>query len=548
MPSTTPAPTCAVPLPAGDRAHLRAVDVGVVLGGRGVLHGVTVTVSSRSRLAVVGENGRGKTTLLRVLAGTLRPDVGTVDRTGTVAFVEQALPADDGATVGTLTRRAVEAARTALDALDRAPATLEAGRPVADDAYAAALEAATALDAWDAERRVDVARDALDACPDRSRPLGTLSVGQRYRVRLACALGAPPDLLLLDEPTNHLDADGLAFLTDRLRRHPGGVAVVSHDRMLLRDVAREVLDLDPSRDGLPRLHAGGYDGWTVGRERERLRWEHDHAAQQAEQDRLAAAVDAAQGRLVTGWRPDKGTPRHQRQTRAPGTVQALHRARAALAAHAVTVPDPPRPLRLPGPARRSTGVLVRADAVRVAGRLDRAVTLEVGAGSRLLVTGPNGAGKSTLLAVLAGALAPTSGIVRRAPGARVGHLAQESAERPDDVTAGELHAAEVARAVTAGDVAEDDVVGVAATGLLDDEALRTPVARLSPGEARRLDLGLRLAVRPDVLVLDEPTNHLSAALVDALTAVLHRTDAAVVVATHDRGLLADLAGWPRLDL
>lgn len=131
----------------------------------------------------------------------------------------------------------------------------------ADVAYAAALEAATRLDAWDASH---VALAALDACTDRNRPLSTLSVGQRYRVRLACLLGARPDLLMLDEPTNHLDADGLAFLTARLWAHPGGVVVVTHDRTLLRDVATHFLDLDPSRDGRPRLYAGGAPAGTRG--------------------------------------------------------------------------------------------------------------------------------------------------------------------------------------------------------------------------------------------------------------------------------------------
>lgn len=129
------------------------------------------------------------------------------------------------------------------------------GDPSADDRYASALDAATRLDAWDAERRVDVALEALGACADRDRPLSTLSVGQRYRVRLACLLGARHDILLLDEPTNHLDAGGLDFLTRRLREHDGGLAVVSHDRALLRDIANRFLDLDPARDGKPRLYA-----------------------------------------------------------------------------------------------------------------------------------------------------------------------------------------------------------------------------------------------------------------------------------------------------
>ena len=160
------------------------------------------------------------------------------------------------------------------------------GMAGSDDRYAAALDAATRLDAWDAERRVDVALEALGACTDRDRELATLSVGQRYRVRLACLLGAQHDILLLDEPTNHLDAGGLAFLTRRLRERSGGFALVSHDRALLRDVADQFLDLDPSQDGRARLYAGGYDAWQDERRRDRERWSQDYEEQQDEHRRL----------------------------------------------------------------------------------------------------------------------------------------------------------------------------------------------------------------------------------------------------------------------
>jgi macrolide transport system ATP-binding/permease protein len=169
-----------------EHTHLRADRVGVTLGSRRVLHDVSVTVSARSRLAIVGENGRGKTTVLHVLAGLRAPDHGTVHRTGTVGVARQALPFRSGETVGTLTTEALREAHEALRALDAAAEDFEG----AEDRYAVALDAATSLDAWDAERRVDVALEALAACTDRTRELSTLSVGQRYRVRLACLLGA----------------------------------------------------------------------------------------------------------------------------------------------------------------------------------------------------------------------------------------------------------------------------------------------------------------------------------------------------------------------
>ncbi|WP_440902587.1 ATP-binding cassette domain-containing protein, partial [Actinosynnema sp.] len=155
----------------------------------------------------------------------------------------------------------------------------------------------------------------------------------------------------------------------------------------------------------------------------------------------------------------------------------------------------------------------------------------------VLVTGGNGAGKSTLLSVLAGKVEPTSGGVRRLAGARIAVVAQEVPAWPDEVTAAQLHAR-----------LGDGALPLGALGLLDGHVPGTPVGRLSQGQRRRVDLALRLATRPNLVVLDEPTNHLSAALVDELTEALRGTPAAVVVATHDRGMLADLADWPRLHL
>ncbi|MFH8294302.1 ABC-F family ATP-binding cassette domain-containing protein [Streptomyces sp. NPDC018059] len=537
-----------LPVEAGSGAHLRTDGVTVTRGSRRVLNDVSVTVSARSRIAVVGENGRGKTTLLHVLAGLLTPDEGTVHRTGTIGLARQELSARDGETVATLTSEALAASLAALGALDEATRALADGDPAADDRYAAALDAATRLDAWDAERRVDVALEALGACADRDRPLSTLSVGQRYRVRLACLLGARHDVLLLDEPTNHLDAGGLAFLTRRLREHDGGLALVSHDRALLRDVADRFLDLDPTRDGRARLYAGGYDAWQDARRRERERWEQDHEEQQAEHRRLQDAVSKARDRLFTGWRPDKGTGKHQRQSRAPGVVQALHRQQHALDAHRVDVPAPPPALRLPDLEVRSGAPQLRVHGVAVEGRLAGPVDLTIDGGDRLLVTGPNGAGKSTLLAVLAGALEPTDGYVRPAQGARVVRISQETAEQEPGLTAREAHARHVGRLVARGVLRDADAVPLGSLGLLDSDAMRTPVGRMSQGQRRRLDLALALAGRPGLILLDEPTNHLSSTLVDELTEAIRATSAAVVVATHDRQLLRDLADWPRLRL
>ncbi len=534
-------------LPAGERAQLTANGVHIDRGGRTVLSGVDMTVTPRSRWGVVGENGRGKSTLLHILAGALEPDSGSVRRIGTLGVAEQEMRATGGRTVGDLIDVELADARAALAALDASAEGLAAGDPLAAEEYAAALNAAEVLDAWDADRRVDLALENLGAVTDRSRPLAELSVGQRYRVRLACLLGASHDFLLLDEPTNHLDAAGLDFLAAQLRGHGNGVVLVSHDRALLSDVVTTVLDLDPSRDGGPPVYGGGFAGYQEGRRAERERWADEYEQQRAEHARLTQDLSEAQNRLVSGWRPDKGTGKHQRATRAPGLVRSVHRRRDDLEAHAVTMPPPPLRFRMPELAALPGVTLVRAEEVTVAGRLEQPVTLSLDSGSRLVVTGANGAGKSTLLSALAGRIGPTGGGVRTARTARVRLLTQES-PRAGARRAREVFNAHLGRLVSEGVLGESETVTLSSLGLLSSADINKPLRELSMGQQRRLDLALALASRPHVLLLDEPTNHLSIALVDELTEGLGATGAAVVLATHDRQLQRDVASWDRLTL
>ncbi|MFV0434765.1 MAG: ATP-binding cassette domain-containing protein [Leucobacter sp.] len=567
------------------RAQIAARDLSIERGGSPVIRHLDLTLREGSRIAIVGENGRGKSTLLSALAGTLRSFSGSLVAHGRIGIAEQEMPADER-TVGDAVAFAIRDSLDALSALDLAAGALaaasEAGAATAareaEHAYATALELATGLDAWDAERRVTVALEALGAETDRARPLRELSVGQRYRVRLACLLGGDAELLLLDEPTNHLDAAALDFLTDTLLHRGGGFAVVSHDRQLLRDVADTFVDLDPSVDAAPRVYGGGYDGWTAGKRADRNRWEQLHAEQREVEARLREELAAAQQRLVSGWRPPKGTGKHQRATRASGLVTSVKRRRALLDARAVEVPEPPLRLAVPGHRVDLAGALIVAEQVALAPRLSTPVSCALAAGDRLLVRGPNGSGKSTLLRLLAGHLRPGEGSIWHREGLRVELLAQESgvgsgslgADSPDaDSPGAELRGADLfgfgadaPRARTAnisaealyrrrtellasrGLLAEDGVVPLESLGLLGAVERTKRISELSTGQLRRLDLALRLLAQPDALLLDEPTNHLSIALVDELTEALTCSQAAVVVCTHDRGLTRNLSDWP----
>jgi len=334
--------------------HLIADDVGFAYPGRPVLEHVDVRVSAGVRLGVVGENGSGKSTLLRVLAGSVAPTSGTVRRQGTLTVVEQELEATPGRTVGDLVAESLavvrgaaaglEAATTALDEQQRADALSRRDL----DEYATLLARAEHLAAWDADRRIDVALTRLGAHRDPGRRLDTLSVGERYRVRLACRLAERSDLLLLDEPTNHLDDSAIAFLTAELRAWRGGVVLVTHDREMLDDVVTAMLDLDPSMDGRPVLYGvPGYWPYRLAKDAALARWRQRYNAERKRAARLAARLDESYEGLSDEWRPEKGSQKHRRATRARIHVKAADRLVQRLEAEAVDVPVPPEPLHFP---------------------------------------------------------------------------------------------------------------------------------------------------------------------------------------------------------
>ncbi|MFF2452172.1 ATP-binding cassette domain-containing protein [Isoptericola sp. NPDC058082] len=553
--------------------QLTATDLAFAYPGRPVLDGVSLRVSDGTRLGVVGENGSGKSTLLHLLAGGLKPARGELRRKGSVALVEQELATSAGETVGDLVRRTLADLRALAAEIEKEAAGFD--HETGDLRRLSGLLArAEHLAAWDADRRVDVALTRLGAVRDPDRRLDTLSVGQRYRVRLACRLAERADLLLLDEPTNHLDDSAIEFLTGELVAWHGGVVVVTHDRELLDDVATAILDLDPSMDGKPVLYGQpGYLAYRFAKNQALHRWRQRYRAEQERARVLAERLDASYEGLSDEWRPPKGSQKHRRATRARIHVKAADRLIEKLEAEAVEVPVPPARLAFPDLPSMSPGwdpgdplVELRSPRV-VAEDGDRAGTVRVDLpgtrvavppSGRLLVVGPNGSGKSTLLAALAGRVPLARGTRSVTPGARLGVVVQE-ATAPEGLagtTTGEgaaptgfdAYAAEALGLLERGELDPEHVVPVAALGLLSEEDLERPLAELSAGQRRRFEVARALLHAPHLLLLDEPTNHLSVDLVDELTRALVATPAAVVVATHDRRMRADLADWPVLDL
>jgi macrolide transport system ATP-binding/permease protein len=508
---------------------------------RTVLDAVTSAFPAGRVSGLIGENGSGKSTILRLLAGAERPDDGEVVAVaaGGCGFLAQDDPLPDHWSV----QDAVDDALVDVRRLEQRLRELEramAGASGADllDEYGTVSTAFELRGGYDADARVAQALAGLGlAGLPRSRRLGGLSGGQRGRLRLAVLLAAAPEVLLLDEPTNHLDGAATAWLEEHLRARTGTTVVVSHDRVFLDRVAAALFEID---EGRVRRYGGGYGDYRRAKAGERARWQQARAAWEDEVSQLRTAAATTARRVAPGR--EMSDRNKMAYDRAAGRVQASLASRVRAAQERLRrllddpVPVPPEPLRFRGEpaiaAACSEGPVLEAVGAGVAGRL-APVDLVVERGDRILVTGPNGSGKTTLLRVLAAVLAPTEGaVVRRG---RVGHLAQDPVAPPERTV---LEAFGRGRS---GDV-DDHARALAAFGLFREEDLHRRVAALSTGGRRRVDLARLLAEPHDALLLDEPTNHLALSLVEELEAALERYPGALVVVSHDRRLREAWAG------
>ena len=515
---------------------LRIERATLSLGGRDLLVDASWQVNPGDRVGLMGPNGCGKTSLLRVITGDLDLERGDVTlRPGlALGYLRQQPPSRGERSLWDEAR----ASMTRLARLEAELADAEAAVLAGDERAATRLGEATErfrlAGGYAAEERVGEVLHGLGfRKQDWARPCDNFSGGWQVRIELACLLLSEPELLLLDEPTNHLDLAARGWLAGFLERYPHAVVVVSHDRYLLERVCNRVAEV---HSGRLLAFRGNLTGWMQERELLLARERDAFEAQQKEIARLQVFVDRnrAKANLASRARSKQRAIDRMERLDAPGRDRKLPRFRL----------PPPEPVAS-APVSLTGATIGWPGGDAIFSELD----LHLDPGSRLVLLGPNGCGKSTLLRALAGLLPLRGGRRRVAEGVRVGVFTQEAARELEP----ELHALDqvLVRAPAASPERVRAVLG--ALGLSGDAALR-PIRSLSGGERARVVLAGFALRRHDLLLLDEPTNHLDAVTVGVLSEALAAFQGTVVVATHDRYLVERIAthvglvGEGRLDL
>ncbi len=524
---------------------LVARDLAREHGSHTVLDRVDVSIGPRTRLGVVGPNGVGKSTLLRILAGQEPPDRGSITATPRalrVGYLAQEPERADETMLEFLSRRTgVAAAETELE---RAAAALADPTDEASDAYADALDGYLAVGGPDFDAR------ARAMCDDVGLPVRLLEVsmrvlsgGEAARASLAAILLSRFDVLLLDEPTNDLDFAGLERLEAFVEALPGGVVIVSHDRAFLERTVTRVLELDEhTRSGTE--YGGGWLGYLESRATARRHAEEEFATYRTERSRLEQRARTQREWSVQGTRAAKADTsekdkniRHFKVATSEKQAAKARQTREAIARlDVVEKPWEGWDLRFQvATAPRSSDIVMRLrDAVVQRGAFTLGpVDLEIGWRERVALVGPNGSGKTTLLLALLGRLPLTEG--ERSTGASVvlGEMDQARAGFTGDQP---LLAAFLA--ATGLTVAEGRSL-LAKFGLGADHVTRS-AATLSPGERTRAVLARFAAQGVNCLVLDEPTNHLDLEAIEQLELALAGYDGTLLVVTHDRRMLEAL--------
>jgi len=515
---------------------ITATDLELRAGSRILLSGATLRVQQGDRIGLVGRNGAGKTTSMRVLAGESEPYAGSVGANTPVGYLPQDPREGDlliTAKDRVLSARGLDEMLRKMEKAQTAMAELVDGaqndKAVRD--YGRIEERFSALGGYAAES--DAARICAHlGLPERvlHQQMSTLSGGQRRRVELARILFAASDgggggapsatTLLLDEPTNHLDADSITWLRSFLSAHDGGLVVISHDTELLAAVVNKVWYLDATRSEVD-LYNVNWKRYLEGRATDEKRRRRERA--NAEKKASVLHTQA----LKMGAKATKAVAAKNMARRADQLLAGLEPTRQK---------DKVARIRFPAPAPCGKTPLTAEGLSKAFGSLEvfSGVDLAVDRGAKVVVLGLNGAGKTTLLRLLAGQEEPDTGAVLAGHGLRTGYYAQEHDTLDLDGTVWEnvRHASP--------DAPEQELRNLLGSFMFSGDQLSQPAGTLSGGEKTRLALAGLVSSSANVLLLDEPTNNLDPVSREQVLEALHRFTGAVVLVTHDSGAVEAL--------
>ena len=503
-----------------------ATELAVAYGVDEVFAGVNLEISERAHIGIVGPNGSGKTSLLKLLVEELEPSAGTVHWTRgvQVGYVPQ-IPRS--MTNGSLSDEVM----TAFDRLHTLEKEIEAGalelqradagaRDEAEARYAAVVEEYELLGGYSYESSMERMVAGLGLSKETlSARSSQVSGGERTRAALARALLANPDLLVLDEPTNHLDLKGLAWLENYLTHFTGAFVVVSHDRYFLDRTVTQVWEMD---HGELQTFPGNYSKYRILKAERNLRQEREFAKQQ---EYIAKEEDFIR-RYHAG----------QRAREAKGRATRLQRLKR------VQAPERDRTIGLSGVTASRTGqVVISTNNLKVgyvqttgATELLTVPNLQLERGSRTAIIGDNGTGKTTLLKTLQGLIPPLAGTATLGHNVKVGYYIQGLDDLPEESTVIEAF-------LQAKGMSPEEARSYLARFLFQGEDVFRRVADCSGGERSRLALARLLIAQPNLLILDEPTTHLDIASREAFEHVLLDYAGALLFVSHDRQFVSLLA-------
>jgi len=487
-----------------------------------VLRNVSFRLAGADRVGIVGPNGQGKTTLLRIIGEMLEPTGGQVHRRRglRIGYLPQDPPAPGRATVHDAMLD-VFADLRALEARITDLAHAMADDPARADKYADAQHEFETRGGYDYERRIDQVLDGLAFPRDLwDRPLGQLSGGQRTRAYLATLLLKDPDVLMLDEPTNHLDIDCIEWLEGWLRSFGGALLAVSHDRYFLDSITTDTWEV---AFATLEAYRGSYSQYLPKRNAryaERLTQWH------SQQEYIAKTRDFI-ARNLAG----------QRTKEAQGRRTRLER---FIRDEAMAKPQVPPDIHLSIPAGPRTGDMVlRATDLEIGYHADQPLVsierLDIQRGDRIAIVGGNGVGKTTLIRTLLGQLDPLAGQVELGSKVRPGYVSQTH----DELTAG-TSALDAVRTAGRG-CPPEQARNVLGSLLISGDDVYKKIDELSGGQRSRVVMGKLTVVEANWLVMDEPTNHLDIASAEIMQEVLQKFDGTVLFVSHDRYLVQAVA-------